>query len=188
MEILIEVKLIYIEKKMISNKKRKILPTNEMFVGNPIDPPSLKTIPMTPKENVDVTLPYFPSYKTISPVVSPQLMYQILYSDLKEFKPFIPEIISNKIPQQTSPILHSIKLEPQISKPFWNLDAHPNNISNWENKVLHKEEPISDEKWLDSVFSEVQTLPSTVSDISALLELPTFSEIPDVPMIPPYSL
>jgi hypothetical protein len=164
---------------------------------------------------MDPMLPVFPySTKSMTSVVSPQMMYQILYSEKSSSEPpnkkqtfGTAEVTVNRV--HTIPILHPIKLEPQVSKPFWNLDAHPNsNImnNNFNNRGLggelrssfpsssimmtssfsspcppssRVEEMTNDEKWLDSVFTDLTatespSLPNTLDDIGVLLELPTY--------------
>jgi len=172
---------------------------------------------------MDPMLPVFPyTTKSLTSVVSPQMMYQILYSEKSEqpsnkkqaFGTADVTTVNNTTRVHPIPILHPIKLEPQVSKPFWNLDTHPNsninnnglmmmNLINTNNRgggvaevkvssfsssssssfpsscSSKIEEMTNDEKWLDSVFTDLTatespSLPNTLDDIGVLLELPTY--------------
>jgi len=160
-------------KKMVSTKKRKTTPTEQSVQSLPI-PTAASMISRDAMENM---MPIFPYTKQTVPVVSPQLMYQLLYSD-KDMKCAIFTPLSGTEPT-ASPILHHIKLEPQTSKLFWNLDT-PSNLMRDKSQDLG----INDEKWLDSVFDDEgnlpPSLPTTVDDIGALLDLPTYTNMAEI--------
>jgi len=185
-------------KKMISNKKRKVHPVvvdipktvpnnNIPFAG-----PS-KTI--MPRDTLDSMFSMFPYSKVFNAphVVSPQLMYEMLYSsEGKEAKSHIVtdnccNLPHNNTPKKQQTMLSPIKIEQQITqvpqnrgnKPkaqqsFWNFDAPPNP------NQPYRTEPTTEEKWLDSVFSEINggSNRTTLDDISTLLDLP--ENLPEV--------
>jgi len=195
-------------KKMVSNKKRKIdLSTPMVDTSTTVDtspPPTVQNKIVMAKAEQPV-FPMFPYSKAASlpPVVSPQMMYELLYSDHKEAKQlqmvpeicrFIPTFVPPVEPRyQTVPTAIKVeqnnqsgnfavpnKIIHKTTPTFWNFDTHPNSLP-------HQGLPESnnDEKWLDSVFSEINggsnlTLPRTLDDISILLDLNPTEELPDM--------
>jgi len=162
---------------MVPCKKRKettILPPifNKKPLGNPCG-------------TVENALPVFPYSNSTVPVVSPQVMYRLLYSGEEKKDIIGPNMVTSFMDTTSvervsspllAPILHPIKLEPQVSKPFWNLDAHPNHIVVREQPVIFKVEITNDEQWLDSILNsslDVEALPTTLDDITNMLDLPS---------------
>jgi len=163
-------------KKMVPSKKRK-------------DPAALSPIFKKPLVNpygsVESGLPVFPYSNTTVPVVPTQVMYRLLYSGEDKSPTLGSSMVTSYLDISSmercsspllAPILHPIKLEPQVSKPFWNLDTHPNHIANKEQPVTFKVEITNDEQWLDSILNnslEVEVIPSTLDDITDMLDLPS---------------
>jgi len=129
-------------------------------------------------------------------MVSTQLMYQLLYCDGKSQVPSEncgTELIDSKPVMKKHEVYHysdtpvvikkDIKLEEpkfpplfapnynqKVPNPSWKFDSYRMNTESAPHFEIS-----SDEKWLDSVFSEINgpcSLPRTLDDISALLDLP----------------
>jgi hypothetical protein len=176
-------------KKMISNKKRKVIPLVEVPKVIPNNPPftgSSKTI--MPRDTMDSMFSIF-SYSKAH-VVSPQLMYEMLYSS--EGKGAKSHIVTDNCcnlhkTQKKQTALFPIKVEkqntqapqnrgnkPKVPQSFWNFDAPPNPPQ------PNRTEPTMEEKWLESVLSEINGASNrtTLDDISTLLDLP--ENLPEV--------
>jgi len=187
-------------KKMISNKKRKTTSPQTTIQNETSQTPPFKPQLPNSSPNLENIFPLFPSCKGAH-VVSHQLMYELLYAH-KDKVLFMPERMHFNLPflqtqfppldnksQTSSPVIKSedvnqsllTKLKTSTTPPFWNFDAHPNLNSH------HLTELPNDERWLDSVFSEINgvthSLPRTLDDISALLDLPDES-LPGVSLDP----
>jgi len=177
-------------KKMVSTKKRKTS-SEPVKLLDPLPSPPLplhKNPPVLARDALEsLALPTFAYAKPMPHVVSPQFMYEMLYSD-KDSKGFSETMPSKKVNRNYAiveptplhieppqPVLNQIKLEPQNGpkkspvNSFWNFDSHPNHFHN----LFHD---TGDEQWLDSVFDDLNggnySLPRTLDDISALLDLP----------------
>jgi len=188
-------------KKMVSNKKRK------MDIGTPtvdnstmVNPPVPSPIIMARVEQPPI-FPKFPYSKapTLPPVVSPQMMYELLYSDHKESKQiqqmtseicrFLPNIpppprmeptryqsfpIVKQEPMESGCFVVPNKIIHKGTPTFWNFDTYPNSLSHPGSIDAN-----NDEKWLDSVFSELNGSPNfnlshprSLDYLSILLDLP----------------
>jgi hypothetical protein len=166
--------------------RKKMVPCKKRKTENPTLPSAFKKTQIATGV-MEKALPVFPYTNSNTSVVSPQMMFRLLYSgeDKKELplktekiSPVTATLVERIQSPMMAPILHPIKLEPQVPKPFWNLDAHPKNLVTMEHLPSLKVEIANDEEWLDSILNEfhcsldVEPLPSALDDISSMLDFP----------------